>query len=80
MRQDHRQDPILFLVPIQGEGKSVEELETEAVEELRELAERQLSRLPASSSWHRAFQRMHSASLLSLERHPLRLVQPSRLG
>lgn len=50
----HRQDPMLFLVPIEGDGQSVEDLEREALEELRAVAEKHLSRLHGSGSpWAR---------------------------
>lgn len=48
--EGHRQQPMLFLVPVEGEGKSVEDLEVEALTELAALAEKHLSRLSGSGS------------------------------
>lgn len=46
----HRQDPILSLVPIRGEGKSVEELEREALVAILRDAEEGLTSLSGSGS------------------------------
>lgn len=48
--RSHRQQPILGLVPLPGEGRSVAELEREALDELREVAEKHLSLLSGSDS------------------------------
>ena len=45
-----RQQPMLFLVPIEGEGKSVEDLEGEAASDLLEVARRHLASLAGSTS------------------------------
>lgn len=50
MDRSHRQDPMLFLVPVNGQSQSVEELEQSALDELAAVAEKHLSRLSGSSS------------------------------
>lgn len=52
---NHRQSPILGLVALDGEGKSVEELDDECREAFLEVAERQLDALAGSRSRWRAF-------------------------
>jgi hypothetical protein len=48
--RSRRQDPMLFPVPIRGEGKPVPELEEECRAELFEVAARHLTALAGSTS------------------------------
>ena len=73
--QHHHQRPILSVVSV-DDNTTDEDLEREALEDLREVLERHLSRLPASSEWRPAFARMHLAAGRSLSQRPLRLAQP----
>ena len=50
MQESHRQQPMLFLVPVEGEGKSVQELDEECRRDLLAVAERHLKALSGSSS------------------------------
>lgn len=50
MQQDHRQHPMLFLVPIEGEAKPLAELDEECRADLLEVAERHLEILSGSKS------------------------------
>lgn len=70
MKERHRQAPILGLVPIDGEGQPVDDLEREALEELRAVAEKHLSRLNGSGSpWLRYLASVRANAAL-LEREP----------
>lgn len=76
MDRSHRQDPMLFLVPVAGEGMSVEELEREALEELRAVAEKHLSRLSGSDSpWLRYLISVRSAADVSSAEPRIGLVR-----
>lgn len=48
--QAHHQQPMLFLVPVSGEAKAVEELEEEVLADIAAAAERGLKSLAGSSS------------------------------
>lgn len=48
--RSHRQSPLLTLIPLEGEGRSVEELELACTDDLREVVERHLAALAGSSS------------------------------
>lgn len=48
--QDHTQHPMLFLVPVEGEGKTVEDLEVECRADLLATAQHHLRALSGSTS------------------------------
>lgn len=79
MQDGHRQDPMLFVVR-SAAAETDEQIEREALEDLQEVLERHLSRLPTSSEWRPAFVRMQVAASQSLGQPPLQLVQPARQG
>lgn len=74
--QDHRQQPLLSIVA--GEAVRDEDVEREALEDLSEVLERHLSRLPAASSWRAAFAQMHLACRRSLGQQSLELLRRPR--
>ena len=78
MQDRHRQDPMLFLVPVAGEGRSVEDLGEEAVAAVLRAAEEGLSALSGSDSPKLRFLRSVAASASTLlPESPVRQV---RLG
>jgi hypothetical protein len=48
--RDHRQSPVLGLTAVAGDAMAVEDLECDALDELRDVAEKHLSRLNGSGS------------------------------
>lgn len=70
-----RQQPMLFLVPLAGGEQSVEELEEAALGELREVAERHLSRLAGSASpWLGLLAAVARSAAPSSDEHRLQLL------
>jgi hypothetical protein len=62
MEGSHRQDPMLFLVPVAGEGASVEDLEREALEAVLRAAEAGATSLSGSGSVQATAENLLAAS------------------
>lgn len=74
--QDRHRQSILSPVPDPpAPDLSEQDAEMAALEELVELCERHLSRLPDASEWKPAFARLELAASRSLGRPPLQLVR-----
>jgi hypothetical protein len=65
--RSHRQDPMLFLVPVEGEGKSVDELSEECRADLHDVAEKHLAALSGSRSHWLPFLRVIAAEAASVD-------------
>lgn len=74
--RDEARRPLMAVVQADQPGESVEALEHSCAEELCEVAERWVSRLPATSSWRKTCVMLGAACSAFLGVRKLRQVRP----